>query len=272
MKQTVIFLLLILLFASGCASVPLTGRRQLSLVSSGEMTSLSEKQYKEVLSQSKVVQSGAQIEQIRRVGARITKAVDAFAREKNLTLDYAWEFNLIRDEKQVNAWCMPGGKVAFYTGIMPVCKDDAGVATVMGHEIAHAIAEHSRERFSQQMLAQLGNNTVALMVRNKPASTQKIFMTAAGLGTQVGVMLPFSRLHESEADHIGLMLMARAGYDPRTAVDFWTRMQTGSGARPPEFLSTHPAGATRISAIEAQLPDVMPYYHAYKGAGSGRTR
>lgn len=265
MKRTVSFFLLALLFASGCASVPLTGRRQLSLVSSGEMTSLSEKQYKEVLSKSQVVRSGAQIEQIRRVGARITKAVDAFARDKNLNLNYSWEFNLIRDEKQVNAWCMPGGKVAFYTGIMPVCQDDEGVATVMGHEIAHAIAEHSRERFSQQMLAQIGNTTLGIMMKDKPATTQKIFMTAAGLGTQVGIMLPFSRLHESEADHIGLMLMARAGYDPRKAVGFWKRMQAGGGARPPEFLSTHPAGATRIAAIEAQLPEVMPYYNAYQG-------
>lgn len=265
MKRTVRFFLLVLLFATGCASVPLTGRRQLSLVSSGEMTSLSEKQYKEVLSQSKIVRSGPQIEQIRRVGARITKAVDAFAREKNLNLDYSWEFNLIRDEKQVNAWCMPGGKVAFYTGILPVCQDDDGVATVMGHEIAHAIAEHSRERFSQQMLAQIGNTTLGVVLKDKTARTQKIFMTAAGLGTQVGVMLPFSRLHESEADHIGLMLMARAGYDPRTAVDFWKRMQAGAGARPPEFLSTHPASATRIAAIEDQISDVMPYYNAYKG-------
>jgi predicted Zn-dependent protease len=265
MRWTISFFLFVLLFVSGCATVPLTGRRQLSLVSSGEMTSLSEKQYKEVLSKSDVVRSGSQIEQIRRVGARITKAVDAFARERNLNLDYQWEFNLIRDDKQVNAWCMPGGKVAFYSGIMPVCKDDEGVATVMGHEIAHAIAEHSRERFSQQMLAQLGQTTVAVMTRDKPETTRKIFMTAAGLGTQVGVMLPFSRLHESEADHIGLMLMARAGYDPRTAVDFWKRMQAGGGARPPEFLSTHPSSTTRIEAIEAQLPDVMPYYNAYHG-------
>lgn len=266
MKRALLFLLFVLLFASGCATVPLTGRKQLSLVSSGEMTSLSEKQYKEVLSSSQVVRSGSQIEQIRRVGARITAAVDAFARDKNLTLNYAWEFNLIRDDKQVNAWCMPGGKVAFYTGIMPVCQDDAGVATVMGHEIAHAIAEHSRERFSQQLLAQAGNTAVAAMTRNKTESTRKIFMAAAGIGTQVGVMLPFSRLHESEADEIGLLLMARAGYDPRTAVDFWKRMQAGGGARPPEFLSTHPSSATRIAAIEAQLPKVMPYYEDAKRA------
>ena len=175
-------------------------------------------------------------------------------------MQFEWEFILIEDEKTPNAWCMPGGKVAFYTGILPYTKDDTGVAVVMGHEVAHALAQHGNERMSQGLLVNLGGATLAKALETKPEMTRNLWLGAFGLGTQVGVLLPYSRKHESEADRIGLILMAKAGYDPNQAVAFWERMSQSGGQAPPEFLSTHPANATRIADLKKHLPEAMTHY------------
>ena len=181
---------------------------------------------------------------------------------KNLSSElegFDWEFNLIDDPKTVNAWCMPGGKVAFYTGIMPICKDETGVAVVMGHEVAHAIANHGRERMSQQMIAQYGLGTLSAVLGQNPGAGKDLLMQAVGAGASVG-MLKFSREHESEADHMGLIFMAMAGYDPNAAPAFWERMSSGGGNEPPEFLSTHPSHSTRIEDLKGWIPQAMKHY------------
>jgi predicted Zn-dependent protease len=173
---------------------------------------------------------------------------------------FHWEFNLIDDPKTVNAWCMPGGKVAFYTGIMPLCQDETGVAVVMGHEVAHAIANHGRERMSEGMVAQLGLNTLSAALGQHPTATKQLMLQAVGVGTQIG-MLKFSRQHESEADRIGLVFMAMAGYDPNKAIEFWQRMESQqNGSAPPEWLSTHPSHSTRIADLKKEMPEAMKYY------------
>jgi predicted Zn-dependent protease len=175
--------------------------------------------------------------------------------------DYRWEFNIVEDSS-INAWCMPGGKVVVYTGIMPVVQNETGLAVVMGHEIAHAVANHGQERMSQGLIAQMGGMALSAALQKKPEQTQALFMTAYGVGAQVGALLPYSRLQESEADHIGLIFMAMAGYDPHGALDFWRRMaNTGKGGAPPEFLSTHPSDETRIKKIEDLIPEAMTYYN-----------
>jgi predicted Zn-dependent protease len=164
----------------------------------------------------------------------------------------------------VNAWCMPGGKVVVYTGILPVTKNENGLAVVMGHEIAHAIAEHGNERMSQELLRQAGGVALTVALKDNPEETRNLWLAAYGLGSEVGVMLPFSRLHESEADHLGLIFMAMAGYDPREAPDFWTRMAEAGGQKPPEFLSTHPSDETRISSLNNWMPEALKYYNKNK--------
>ena len=174
--------------------------------------------------------------------------------------DYEWEFNLVQND-QVNAWAMPGGKVVVYTGILPITKDETGLAVVLGHEIAHAIAEHGNERMSQQMLQQIGAVGLMVAMKDEPAQTQAIWMSVYGMGTEVGVMLPYSRTHESEADHMGLIFMAMAGYDPHEAPNFWQRMSTSkNGGSPPEILSTHPSDETRINNLNSWIPEAMKYY------------
>ena len=174
--------------------------------------------------------------------------------------NYKWELNLIEDDKVVNAWCMPGGKVAVYTGILPVAKDETGLAVVMGHEIAHAVAKHGNERMSEGLLVQLGGVGLSVALGEQPGATHDLFMQAYGITTNMGLMLPHSSLQESEADHIGLIQMAKAGYDPREAIPFWERMNAQGGSRPPEFLSTHPAPESRIHDIQALIPEAMRYY------------
>ena len=227
------------------------------------MTSLGAQQYGEVLKKAKLSTNAAEVQMVRRVGARIAKASEEFLRETGQEVDiggYKWEFNLIEDAKTVNAWCMPGGKVAVYTGLLPVSKDETGLAVVMGHEVAHAIAKHGNERMSQSLLAQLGGIGLSVALSQQPQAAQEIFMAAYGVTSQVGFMLPYSRLHESEADHIGLVLMARAGYDPREAVALWERMNKIGGGRPVEILSTHPAPDSRIANIRGFLPEALRYY------------
>jgi predicted Zn-dependent protease len=255
--------ILALTFWYGCATVPVTGRKQLSLVSSGEINQMSAQQYQEVITKGPLSTDREQTEMVKRVGVRIQKAVEQYMAQKGASDQLAgfnWEFNLIQDDKTVNAWCMPGGKVAFYTAILPICKDELGVAVVMGHEVAHAIANHGRERMSQGLLAEFGLSTIGAAMGQNPTATQQIFMQAVGMGTNVG-MLKFSRSHESEADHMGLIFMAMAGYDPASAPKFWERMATLSGGQqPPEFLSTHPSHETRIKDLEGWIPEAMQYY------------
>jgi predicted Zn-dependent protease len=260
-KVTILLLTVVLIYA--CATVPVTGRRQLSLVSNSEIIPLAEGQYKEVLAKGPLSSNQEQAAQIKRVGLKIQKAVEEYMASKGLSSElkgFQWEFNLIDDPKTVNAWCMPGGKVAFYTGIMPICKDENGVAVVMGHEVAHAIANHGRERMSQGLVANLGLSSVSVAMGQNPSMTKDIFMQAVGMGTQIG-MLKFSRQHESEADKIGLIFMAMAGYDPNEAPAFWERMASGSeGKGQPEWLSTHPSNETRIKDLKAAIPEAMKYY------------
>jgi predicted Zn-dependent protease len=247
---------------AACATVPITGRKQLSLIPDSQMNSMSFSQYDQVLAESKLSKDAAATAQVKRVGAKIQGAVEKYFQQQGQSqqLDgYAWEFNLIEGD-QVNAWCMPGGKVAFYTGILPVCKDDAGIAVVMGHEVAHAIARHGGERMSQQMALELGGMALSEAMSSKPEQTQALWMGVFGVGAQYGVMLPFSRQHESEADRLGLVFMAMAGYDPRQAPKFWERMAAEGGSAPPEFLSTHPSDATRIRQLNEYMAEALPYY------------
>ena len=255
--------LVALLGVVSCSSVALTGRKQLNLVPDGEMLSASTQQYDQFLKENKVASSGEQAERVKRVGARIQAAVEEYARTNNRTKDlegYAWEFNLV-ESPDVNAWCMPGGTVVFYTGIMPVCGDDNGVAVVMGHEVAHAVAKHGAERMSQNLVVQAGGTALGAALASKPQQTQQLWMSAFGAGAQYGLLMPFGRGQESEADRLGLIFMAMAGYDPNHAVAFWQRMAAASGAeKPPEFMSTHPSDETRIKKIKEQLPEALKYY------------
>ena len=177
--------------------------------------------------------------------------------------EFEWEFNLINNDDSANAWCMPGGKIAFYTGILKFTKDEAGIAAVMGHEVAHAIAKHSNERMSQALIANFGTAILSKSMQNKPAKTREAFNTAIGIGTTFGVILPFSRLQESEADRIGLILMAKAGYDPQHAVAFWKRMQESKSKTVPEFISTHPSDEHRIKDIESHLLEAYFHYDPF---------
>ncbi len=252
-----------LLLLASCSTVPITGRSQLNLIPGESMLSMSLTQYDTFLKEHKLSTDKAQTEMVRRVGARIQNAVERYFAQKGMSsrlASYKWEFNLVED-KQINAWCMPGGKVVVYTGILPVTKGETGLAVVLGHEISHAIAEHGNERMSQGMLAQFGGVALSEALSAQPAATQQLWMSVYGVGAQYGAILPYGRMQESEADHLGLIFMAMAGYDPHDAVTFWQRMATQKGGQaPPEFLSTHPADATRIENIKKLIPEAMSYY------------
>jgi predicted Zn-dependent protease len=251
---------------SACSTVPVTGRQQLSLVSSADMLSASDQQYSDFLKANKVVPAGdSRTAMVKRVGKNIQSSVEQYFRQNNLSLSgYSWEFNLI-DDKEANAWCMPGGRVVVYTGILPLTKNEGGLAVVMGHEIAHAVAEHGDERMSQGLLAQLGGAALSQALSEKPQETQQLWMTVFGVGAQYGVLLPFSRTQESEADHLGLIFMAMAGYDPNQALSFWQLMaQQNNGQSPPEFMSTHPSDDSRIAKIREELPEALQYYKKSK--------
>ena len=224
---------------------------------------MSSEQYAGFLKENKLSADTASTRLVKKVGGRIQGAVEMYFRDKGLSSElngYAWEFNLVQSD-DLNAWCMSGGKVVFYTGILPVCQDEKGIAVVMGHEVAHAVAKHGAERMSEGLLAQMGGMALSAAVQSKPEETQALYMAAFGLGAQYGVLLPHSRGQESEADHLGLIFMAMAGYDPGAAVPFWQRMSAKSGGqKPPEFMSTHPSDETRIKDIQALLPEAMKYY------------
>jgi predicted Zn-dependent protease len=264
MKKIITFLALgLMLYA--CSKVPLTGRARLDAVSDAEIMPLVNEQYKQVLKEEKIVTNTTQGQAVVRVGKRMAVAVEKFLVQEGypeIAQSFDWQFNLIQSD-QVNAWCMPGGKVAFYTGIMPITQDDTGIAVVMGHEIAHAVAAHARERMSNGLVANFGISLVSSAIGQNPTLTQSIFMQSVGLGSELG-MLSFSRKHELEADELGLTFMAIAGYDPRQAPVFWERMSANGGAAPPEFLSTHPGPDSRIQKLNQLMPKALKYYEAAK--------
>ena len=264
-RQSVLILLVALIcLVAGCSEVGITGRKQLNLMPDSIVNSMSVQQYSSFISENKVSTDTVKSDMVKRCGVRIQKAVDEYCRkycDENPFEGYEWEFNLVEDDA-VNAFAMPGGKVVVYTGLLPVAEDETGLAVVMGHEIAHVFAKHGAERMTQSLMVQGGQLALSELLKEKPDETKSLFMTSYGLGAQVGILLPFSRLHESEADRLGLIFMAMAGYDPHAAVGFWQRMaaKKEGGSQPPEILSTHPADATRIKKIQELLPEAMEYY------------
>lgn len=261
-KIAIVFLSLMVVL--GCSRVPVTGRKQLDLLPNSEVLALANSSYQQFLSENKISTDAQNTALVKRVGGNIANAVEKYFAQHDMKKElkgYKWEFNLI-ESKEANAWAMPGGKTVVYSGILPITKDEAGLAVVMGHEIAHAVAKHGNERMSQGLLAQLGGVALDVALRNKSQETRGLFMAAYGAGATVGYLLPFSRLQESEADRLGLIFMAMAGYDPRTATEFWKRMEAQShGGSMPEFLSTHPSHETRIRDIEKHLPEALKYYN-----------
>ena len=261
MKKLTSLLIIALLLLSSCGSVPLTGRKQILLVSDQEVLASSLTQYSDYMKSAPVSTNAKGKAMVTRVGKKIAAATEEYLRANgfaNEVQNFAWEFNLVKDN-QVNAFCMPGGKIVVYEGLLKLCSSDDELAVVVGHEVAHAVAKHSNERISQQLLTQYGAQILSQALSEKSASIQKIGNAVYGLGAQYGVTLPFSRKHESEADYMGLIFMAMAGYNPNTAITFWQKMSASGGASVPEFMSTHPSDATRISDIQKRLPELEKY-------------
>ena len=261
------YLLFITSLLTGCVLNLVTGRKQLTLVNDADLRLMAVSQYNTFLSENKVLNPGTNRDaaMVDRVGAQIANAITKYydTKEKKSVLEgYAWEFNTIDDKKVVNAWCMPGGKVVVYTGLLPVTQNETALAIVMGHEIAHSVAKHGNERMSQALVQQLGGMALEVALAQKPQETQDLFMMSYGIGSEVGAMLPWSRQQETEADQYGLIFTAMAGYDPREAIPFWERMAAASGGSPPEFLSTHPSDATRLRKLKQFMPEALKYYTA----------
>ena len=259
----------------GCSKNIFTGRKELTLIPDSELNSLSLTEYNTFLSQNKTIKSGSQFDMVRRIGNDIKSAVEVYYKANNDAKDlsnYKWEFNLVDDPKTANAFCMPGGKVVVYTGLLPITQNEDALALVMGHEIAHALSNHGNERMSQGLITQLGLQAVdlTLALQQKPAETRQLFQQALGVGAQVGVLLPFSRKDESEADEIGLYLAAMAGYNANEAPALWQRMGSMGGSRPPEFLSTHPDPSNRATRLKELMPKAMEYKAKYPVPQSSR--
>jgi predicted Zn-dependent protease len=268
MKKLMHLFIMVILIAA-CSKVPLTNRKQLDLIGSNQLMSSSFTSYQTVIKEGQLSNDTEKVQMIKSVGHNIKNAVEKYLKERELssvTDGFQWEFNLLVDDI-VNAWCMPGGKVAFYTGILPICQDEAGIAVVMGHEVAHAIANHGGERMSQALIQQLGGVALAVALQQQPEQTQALALASYTGASTLGV-LKFSRVHESEADRLGLTFMAMAGYNPEYAPDFWQRMKAQGGGAPPEFLSTHPAYDTRIQNLRKWLPEAQQYYTASNKAGN----
>jgi predicted Zn-dependent protease len=262
--KTIFSLLIVACLLEGCALNLITGRNQLSLVKESDLQLMATNQYNTFLSENKVLSSGNNRDaaMVDRIGLRITNAITKYfeSEGKGSVLEgYKWEFNTV-ENKEVNAWCMPGGKVVVYTGILPVTQNEAALAIVMGHEIAHSIAKHGNERMSQAMAQQFGGMALEVALAQKPKETQDLFMTSYGIGSTVGAMLPWSRQQETEADQYGLIFTAMAGYNPQEAIPFWQRMSATSEGSPPEFLSTHPSNETRIRKLNQFMPEALKYY------------
>jgi predicted Zn-dependent protease len=252
-------------FVIACSTNPLTKKSQLTLLPESELQAMGTQQYQQFLSTTKVVSASnnRDAEMVRRVGQRITKAVETYYTQNGISdklTGFNWEYNLV-DDKAVNAWCMPGGKIVVYTGLLPISQNEAALAVVMGHEVSHALLQHGNQRMSQGLLQQLGGVALSVAVANKPAETQNLFLTAYGAGTTIGVTLPFSRKQELEADKFGLIWTAMAGYNPQEAIGLWERMEKASdGQKPPEFLSTHPSEGKRIEELKLYMPEALKYY------------
>lgn len=258
--RTTLAVLVPALLAVACATVPVTNRTQINLLPESQMVMLGKQAYQTQLSEHPVSDQPGDVGPVKRVGERLAAATMDFLRTNGLPTDvYEWEFSVIDNDEIVNATCLPGGKIVFYSGIFEYTQDDNGIATVMGHEIAHAIARHGNERVSEALILQLGAVSLAEAMKTKPQQTRQIANQAFGLVSNFGVALPFNRARESEADRIGLTLMAKAGYDPRGAIPFWERFSK-AGKDVPEFLSTHPSGETRIAEIERFLPEALAHY------------
>lgn len=256
-------LTIIILLLSSCGSVPVTGRKQMLLVSDQEVLTMSLQQYDDFMKSAPKSSNSTNTAMVRKVGQNIANSVEAYMKANGLqdmVSDFSWEFNLVKSD-QVNAFCMPGGKIVVYEGILPITKDETGLAVVLGHEVAHAVAKHANERMSQQMAAQYGGAALGLALGGASSAVQNTASAVYGLGAQYGVMLPYSRKQELEADQLGLIFMAMAGYDPSQAEAFWVRMsQSAGGNKPSEFTSTHPSDQTRINKIREELPEAMKYY------------
>ena len=248
-----------------CSTNAVTGRSQFKLLPESEVQSMATQEYQTFLSQNKVLSTSANkdAEMVRRIGQRISSVVEKYYAEKGLSSSlegYKWEYNLV-DSKEANAWCMPGGKIVVYTGLLPITQNEAALAVVMGHEVSHALFQHGNSRMSQGLVQQLGGAALSVALANKPAATQQLFQTAYGVGSQVGVMLPFSRKDELESDHWGIIWAAMAGYNPQEAIPLWQRMGAASaGQKPPEFLSTHPDDGRRIEELQKYMPEALKYY------------
>ncbi|MBW1649303.1 MAG: M48 family metallopeptidase [Deltaproteobacteria bacterium] len=258
-----VFTPLFILIVAACTTVPVTGRSRVNFIPDATIMGTSFQEYEKFLKENKLSKNVKQTAMVKRVGKNIREAVEKYFTERGMSAEikgYNWEFNLVEGEDK-NAWCMPGGKVVVYEGIMPVAKDKNGLAVVMGHEIAHAVAKHGNERMSQGLLIQTGSALLSAATKNHSAGNRQVFMTAYGIGAQFGFMLPYSRIHEKEADYLGLVFMTIAGYDPNEAVAFWKRMEADGSNKIPEFLSTHPSGATRISEIKAAIPEILSKYN-----------
>lgn len=267
MKKTALLLTAGLGFIVACTQVPITGRKQLNLIPESTMQSMALQEYQSFLSQNKAVSaSGSKdAEMVQRVGRRIANAVTRYMTSKNMgneVANYKWEFNLV-NSKEVNAWCMPGGKVVVYSGLLPVTQNETALACVMGHEIAHAIARHGNERMSQGLVAQ-GIQVAGAVALNRNPQAQNLFMQAFNIGGPLGIMA-YSRQNELEADHLGVIFMAMAGYNPQESIPFWQRMAAKSGGgKPPELLSTHPSDERRVAQLQQLMPEAMKYYTPVK--------
>jgi predicted Zn-dependent protease len=251
-----IILLNLAFIISSCSTVPITGRKRLNFVSDAEVLPMSFAQYKTFLTENVLSKNNKQTTEIKEVGERISKAVTKFMRDNHMAKEadsYEWEFNLVQDET-MNAWCMPGGKVVFYTGILPVAGNTDGIAAIMGHEVAHAFAKHGQERMSSQQMKQIGAVAVAAGSSGGSTEEQMMYNMAYGLGSQLG-MLKFSRQHETEADKLGMVFMIMAGYNPQEAVEVWKRMKAIGSSSTPEFMSTHPSNDTRIKELQDFIPE-----------------
>ncbi len=246
----------------GCSTVPISGRKQMNLYPESTMIEMSLTAYSEFLSEAEVVGDyDSQAKMVKEVGDKISAAVEKYMKQIKQSKrieGFVWEFQLVKDPS-VNAWCMPGGKVVFYTGILPICKDETGVAVVMGHEIAHAVARHGNERMSQGVVVNGAGLTLEVLTSENPGLARDLLLQSYGIGSALGT-LAYSRSHESEADRLGMVFMAMAGYDPSHAAAFWGRMAEVGGEKPPEWLSTHPSNERRIKDIEEFLPEAMKHY------------
>lgn len=265
-KNLLIICFILVLYVCGCSKVPLTNRNQLTLLPESVMVEMGLTNYRAFLDTMPLSTDVVHTQQLNNVGSRISTAVDKYLTNNGMSdrLQYFnWEYHLV-EANIVNAWCMPGGKICFYTGILPYTQNEPGMATVMGHEVAHAVARHGNERMTQQLLISAGGVALSVFMKNEPELTQNIFLMAYSIGTEVGLSLPYSRKHETEADELGLIFMAMAGYNPQEAVNFWKRMSESGGSSLPEFLSTHPDDNTRIKNLEEFLPEAMKYYEEYQ--------